>query len=400
MAGGNGAEMKRRLPVKSALAGLLLGCCMSLGAYPALSGAAQISLLTCSPSNKAAYTLYGHSALRVCDPGQSLDVVFNYGIFDFSKPNFIWRFARGETDYMLAYCAYSDFLADYVMRGSGICEQTLNLNRSEKESLWQALLRNAEPQRRVYRYSFFFDNCATRPVAMLERCMEGRIVFSETATSSFRDMINHCTRHHPWLTFGCDLVLGMPTDRQATFRESFFLPENVRKAFGSAQRLRADGAAVPLVVEERMLLEDIEDDEPARSPLTPLACSLLILAIVLALTLYEWRTKRRFRVLDSVLFSCAALAGCLLFFLCFASVHPGIWPNLTVLWLHPFHFAGAVLCAVKKRSRAAYCWHFINFAALLLMCVGWIILPQHVNVAFIPLVSGFMIRSGFSIIRK
>jgi lipopolysaccharide export LptBFGC system permease protein LptF len=213
-------------------------------------------------------------------------------------------------------------------------------------------------------------------------------------------MINRCTRNHPWLTFGCDLVLGTPTDRQATFRESFFLPENVKNAFARAQVLRPNGSRLPLVATERMLLDEIPDDEPARSPFTPLTCSLLILATVLALTLYERRRKRRFRALDCLLFSSAAVAGCVLFFLCFFSTHPGIWPNLSVLWLHPFHFAGVVLCAVKKQHRATYCFHFINFAALLLVCVGWIILPQCPNMAFIPLILCLMIRSGYGIVAK
>ena len=40
-------------------------------------------------------------ALRIYDPKQNIDYIFNYGIFDFSKPNFIYRFAAGETDYKL-----------------------------------------------------------------------------------------------------------------------------------------------------------------------------------------------------------------------------------------------------------------------------------------------------------
>jgi uncharacterized ion transporter superfamily protein YfcC len=70
------------------------------------------------------------------------------------------------------------------------------------------------------------------------------------------------------------------------------------------------------------------------------------------------------------------------------------------VWLHPFHLAGVLLFAVKKLNKAAYCYHFINFVAILLMCIGWIFLPQHMNIAFIPLIISLMIRSGYCIVRK
>ena len=49
-----------------------------------LSDKAQISLLTCSPG-KELYAKYGHTALRVCDSVNHIDIAFNYGIFDFNK---------------------------------------------------------------------------------------------------------------------------------------------------------------------------------------------------------------------------------------------------------------------------------------------------------------------------
>ena len=90
---------------------LLLFASVSLQAqYPLLSKDAEISLLTVSPSEDEVYTVYGHTALRVRDTSKKLDTVFNYGIFDFSKPNFIYRFAKGETDYRLAAQYTRDFL--------------------------------------------------------------------------------------------------------------------------------------------------------------------------------------------------------------------------------------------------------------------------------------------------
>ena len=101
-----------------------------------LSDAARISLLTSAPYEEEVFTVYGHAALRVHDPAQKIDYVFNYGIFDFSKPNFVYRFAKGETDYRLGVANYADYVVEYQLRGSSITEQQLNLTAAERQSLW------------------------------------------------------------------------------------------------------------------------------------------------------------------------------------------------------------------------------------------------------------------------
>ena len=66
--------------------------------FPQLSKDAEISLLTVSPSEDEVYTVYGHTALRVRDASKKLDTVFNYGIFDFSKPTIVGIFFSTTTE--------------------------------------------------------------------------------------------------------------------------------------------------------------------------------------------------------------------------------------------------------------------------------------------------------------
>lgn len=73
---------------------------------------------------------------------------------------------------------FQDYVIEYQMRGSDITEQVLNLTQEEKEHIWDALLINYRPENRVYRYNFFFDNCATRPAAILERRSTGASIIS------------------------------------------------------------------------------------------------------------------------------------------------------------------------------------------------------------------------------
>lgn len=369
---------------------------------PQLSNDAKISLLTVSPSDDAVYTVYGHSALRVQDAAQKIDAVFNYGIFSFAKPNFIYRFAKGETDYRLGVEHFRDFMIEYEMRGSEVTEQVLDLDSITKNRIWEALLINNRPENRVYRYNFFFDNCATRPAAIVEANIEGKIHFPDPGRKqTFRDMINYCTRNHPWLTFGCDLALGSPTDRVATPREEMFLPVYLKEAFGKATVTGTDGSVRNLVGSEQILTEGITDDTDADSNFfTPLVCCWAFFLLVLAVTFIEWRRKTYFRIVDCVLFFMAGMAGVVLFFLCFISTHPSIWPNWSIVWLQPFDLIAVILFAVKKLRKAAYYYHFINFAALTLMLAGWYFIPQHLNTAFIPLVMSLWLRSGYGVYRK
>ena len=62
--------------------------------------------------------------------------------------------------------------------------------------------------------------------------------------------------------------------------------------------------------------------------------------------------------------------------------------------------AAVILFTVKKLRKAAYYYHFINFAALTLMLAGWHFIPQHLNTAFIPLVMSLWLRSGYGVYRK
>jgi hypothetical protein len=390
---------------KKALLGGFILLCFAVNGQMMLSENAVISMLTTTPCDNEVYTLYGHTSIRVRDsiaPDKKMDIVFNYGMFDASQPFFVYHFAKGDLDYVLGYYNYDTFVTDRQLQNSSVYEQILNLTPQEMQGLWSALNVNARPENRTYRYNYFFDNCATRPANLIEQAVKGTVVYEEKSENkTFRDIINYCTRDNAWLTFGCDLVLGIQTDRVVTFRESFFIPEFLHDAFSSAHIVNPDGTKRPLVSAEYVLIEKIYDEDTSKTLImTPLVCSLLLFTAVLFATWLEWRKKKYFRWLDCLLFFVAGIAGCIIFFLCFLSEQPCVYPNISIVWLHPLHWAGVVLFAVKKLDKAAYIYHFINFAALLLMLAAWIFIRQHLNIAFIPLIAILLLRSGFCLIRN
>ena len=151
----------------------------------------QISILTCSPGEEI-YTLFGHTAIRVQIPSRYIDDVYNYGLFNFNSHNFALRFALGETDYQLGSEPFESFLYEYQYFKRDVWEQPLNLTHSQKLKVIEALNTNILPENATYRYNFFYDNCATRPLQIITNSVESLHLPDSLYNSplSYRDIIN------------------------------------------------------------------------------------------------------------------------------------------------------------------------------------------------------------------
>ena len=186
----------------------------------------EVSLLTCSPGEEV-YAHFGHTALRVKDPTRGADIVFSYGIFSFDEPNFVWRFILGETDYLLGAVDYPYFIAEYSERGSGVTEQVLALDSLQKNAITAALIENIQPQNRVYRYNFLYNNCTTKARDKIFGTVGNGIAYSEPSAGdslTFRDIVHRFTNRHPWYQLGMDMLLGAPADERATRSGAQFAP--------------------------------------------------------------------------------------------------------------------------------------------------------------------------------
>ncbi|MDR1129767.1 MAG: DUF4105 domain-containing protein [Prevotellaceae bacterium] len=358
-----------------------------------LSDSATVSLLTCDPIDEMAYTVYGHTAVRINDPANGIDHVFNYGMFDFSSPNFLYRFARGELNYKLGFSRFADFFEEYSERKSGIMEQILNLTGEEKQRVLDALQVNYLPENRTYLYSFLFDNCSTRPRILLEKNISGTVEYPEILQqTTFRTIIHRCNRNHRWLTFGIDLALGAPLDSLIKQTPQMFIPEYLMQVFSHAKIVQPDGNARNLVAETRKLAPTYPiDDKPLDS--NPLMVSCLFFVLVLLISFWESRCKKYLRLLDFVLFFVCGLTGCMIFFLSFISIHPAVFPNYSIIWAHPLHIILAVSLFIKPLMKFVKYYMLVNGIILLLFILAWNFLPQKFNPAFFPLVLTLCLRS-------
>jgi len=120
-----------------------------------------IYLITCSPGTET-YSIYGHSAIRIVISHIKSDTVYNWGVFDFTTPNFVWKFAKGRLDYVLDTSEFNRFMLDYIYEKRSVFSQKINLESSEKRVLLSLIQMNLQPKNRSYRYDFFYDDCSTR----------------------------------------------------------------------------------------------------------------------------------------------------------------------------------------------------------------------------------------------
>ncbi|NDV82395.1 DUF4105 domain-containing protein [Bacteroides sp. 51] len=353
----------------------------------------RFSLLTCAPGDEI-YSLFGHTAIRYEDPGKGIDVVFNYGVFSFNTPNFIYRFVKGETDYMLGVVDFPRFEAEYAYHNRAVWQQNLNLNAKEKEVLLELLYTNYQPENRIYRYNFFYDNCATRPRDKIEESISGKIVYqSVDPWQSFRDIIYQSSKGHEWDRFGMDLCLGVEADRPISYREEMFAPLYLMDAFKHAVIAGENNTKRPLVsgVSEVVSEQDIEKEKPF--PLTPMRSMLLLFILIASATIYGIRKKKSLWGIDLILFAAAGLAGCVLAFLSCFSEHPAVGTNYLIFVFHPLHILLLPLFLRKEaKGRKSY-YHLINTIVLTLFILIWPVNPQHFNLAILPLALCLLVRS-------
>ncbi len=296
----------------------------------------EVSLLTCQPRQNV-YSLYGHTAIRFTNYTRGIDVAVNYGMFSFAKPFFVLRFVFGLTDYEMGIEPIDVFMATYSSYGCGVWQQTLNLTQNEKEALAKALATNYEPQNRVYRYNYFYDNCTTRARDILTGNIAGKVDYTARHDNgpSFREITHQYNSQHPWARFGNDLLLGIKADMPTTVAEQQFLPDNLKSDFSRATITNSKGQKRQLVSAERWLVQPTTQVMEKEFPLSPSTCAIIFAIIVIAATTLEAVRKKNYWGIDCIIMLADGLCGMILMAMVF-SEHPTVSVNLQILLLNPF----------------------------------------------------------------
>lgn len=341
----------------------------------------RISVLTCAPGQEL-YSTFGHTAIRVVDSIQHTDIVYNYGTFDFSDPDFYSKFTRGKLDYFLSIASLPDFMYEYRSENRDVYEQVLALSEQSKKAIRQALNETLSGAARYYKYDFLYNNCTSRVRDIIMRYggLEAGQQLVPDGTS-FRDMLHEYLDkgNQAWSKFGIDLVLGSPIDKKAGIAESMFLPDYLMKGIDSSIRSKDHN----LLGEKTLINRGTAQPEPFRD--TPLLLFSAIAVIVGVLSLLKNKTAVQLsRVFDFVLFLSTGLIGCLLLFMWLGTDHSACAANYNLLWAMPLNVLAAF--AVWKRPGWFRKYMSVYAGLLLVTILGWFWLPQELNTGFLPII--------------
>ncbi len=358
------------------------------------SDSTQIYLLTVSWGDDPS-SAFGHSAIRVFDPVRGNDVVYGYGTYDFETPNFYFNFTIGKLLYSLSKASYDNFYYAYQSYGQALYEQKFNLTNKEKETLISNLEVNYQPENRYYRYDFFFDNCATRIRDIIEKSVDGKLIYDSTYVKkplTFRQLIRPNYNNVPWLNFGIDLVFGTVTDRLATVTGYMFLPEHMMNIYNNTSIVK--GALIrPLTQKAHELFASRLTFEAPSKLFSPASLLALAFILFLAITILGYLKKSYNRWIDFPLFLLFGVLGLLMLFLMVASLHEELWYNFNIVWASPL---GLLIAAgVLLRSNSLWFKYILWFYIIVLTLFIPIsfLIPQEISVAAYPLMGILWLRS-------
>lgn len=180
-----------------------------------------ISILTCGRGEEL-YSTFGHTAIRIKDDQNQLDVVFNYGAFDFRTENFYFKFIKGNLQYFMNVTSFDEFILEYQIDEREVIEQTLNLAVNQKQKLFDSLRNALDSSERHYTYKFIDRNCTTMVTDKINSILDDKVLTKiDDKTISYRELLYPYFDNYFWYKLGINIIFGAKTDAKA---DKLFLP--------------------------------------------------------------------------------------------------------------------------------------------------------------------------------
>jgi Domain of unknown function (DUF4105) len=332
----------------------------SLGQNIPLSKTTKISILTCGTGNES-YSLFGHTAIRVTDTAQNIDVVYNYGAFDFGTPNFVLQFIKGDLQYFIVANSYADFIYSYSFEKRSVYEQELEIPDATKQQLFDNLNKALQSEERYYTYKFIDKNCTSMVVDIVNKTLNTTAISKKTETeTTYRSILYPYFDNHFYEKLGTSIIFGKKVD---AFGTKIFLPFELHQALKTARFQNH-----PLVKKENILIEFKK--EIPHSWWNNAYTYLLILVFILAI---------RKKSVDSIYITLLSVLGLFFIGTGFYSFHQELEYNYNILLFNPTLIGVLYFQYTKNKKWLNYLIHFnllclvlylmilINKAHLLLM---------------------------------
>jgi hypothetical protein len=197
-----------------------------------LSDKAKISVITCGSGDQL-YSIFGHTAIRVADEAIDLDIIYNYGTFDFNTPNFYLKFVKGDLDYLLTTSTFQQFIYEYQQDNRDVFEQELALSPAQKQKLFELLTKNVYSEERFYRYKFIDKNCTTMAVDKVNEVLVSyTIKKNKPYEKSYRHVLNPYLGNLFYEKLGINIIFGHRPDTEA---KQLFLPNEFFQSLETAK---------------------------------------------------------------------------------------------------------------------------------------------------------------------
>ncbi len=360
-----------------------------------LSVYSEISIVTAGPG-EALYEKFGHAAIRIKDPVLNLDLIYNYGVFDFNQPNFLLNFADGKMYYVLARYDFKYFLSSYKKDKRWLKQQVLNLNKIEKQQLFLYLENNARIENATYPYDPFFNNCASKLKDITTVILKENVLLNSEKIkdkSTLRELMNQEITWNTWGNFGINLITGRILDQERNQLEYTYLPDYLFKTIKNG-KIKRDHKIINLVKREDVLL-DFDEISTNTSLFNPLAFFTLLALIVSLITIKDIKNQKRTKWLDFIIFFLTGIVGLILTYFWFFSSHKTAPDNYNVLWafLPNLIVAFIVTKAIAKKWLQKYL--IILLVCLTIVLILWFLELQIFPITAIPILLLLGIRYLF-----
>ena len=339
-----------------------------------LSKEAKASVLTCGTGNEV-YALFGHTAIRITDATNGIDVVYNYGAFDFSTANFALKFVKGNLQYFAVANSYSDFIANYTYEKRSVYEQVLNISAPQKQQLFDNLNESLQLENREYTYKFIDQNCTSMAVAVINKSLNQPIIIKKGDTDkSYRTILYPYFNNHFYEQLGTSIIFGTKTDQMGT---AIFLPFELKKSLDQVKLNQ-----LPIVKENNTLLEF--KPEPNFSWWNNLYTYLLFLVLIVGLNK---------KSIDKIYLTIMAVLGLAFVLLGIYSTHLELANNYNILLFNPMLLVLLYFAKANNLKGMKYTLIF-NFIALGIYTLLLL------NKAHLWIVAPLIITSGVILIRR
>lgn len=353
-----------------------------------LSVYSEVSVITIGPGEEL-YEKFGHSSIRIKDPVLNLDLVYDYGIFDFNAPNFYSNFTKGKLLYKVARYPFHYVLSSKKEQKRWVKQQVLNLNQQERQQLFLFLERNVLPKNATYLYDPFFDNCATKIIDNLITVFGNKVSFSSshlTNKSTLRKLMNIEIHWNTWGSLGINLALGNKLDKTLNANQYNYLPDYVYLTIKNA-RIHGNN----LISKERILL-DYKEKENAFSFTGPFFIFLLLSLIGLLITYRDYKNNLRSKSLDFIVFFFTGLIGILVIFLWFFTNHSTTPNNFNFLWAFAPNLIVSFFLLKSEIPKWLKKYNYFILILLITIPLVWLTGVQEFSFALIPLLILLVIR--------